>query len=195
MVHHTAAMNRIIYSLGFVLLTIFSVLGKPTANAINAPEGWQTAAPREELRPRFSYIPKGGEDRTGAFVIQSDEREGLHGYWTKRFEVKGGSYYAFRALRRIQNVESPRRSVVARVVWQDAKGNSVPTEETVVKDVLQGMRPMAEPEYPSEGKTDRKGWTEMAAVYRAPAKAARAVVELHLQWASKGKVEWSRRGA
>jgi predicted amidohydrolase len=184
-------MNRVLYSFGCVLLTILAAWAGPGKDGSNAPDGWQTGAPREELRPRFSFAPKGGSDGKGALVIQSDEREGLHGYWTKPFSVKGGSYYAFRAVRRVQNMETPRRSAIARVIWQDAQGRSVLTEETVVKDVLQDARPVAEPEYPAEGKTDRKGWTEMAGVYRAPTKAARAVVELHLQWAPKSRVEWS----
>ena len=34
------------------------------------------------------------------------------------------------------------------------------------------------------------GWTEVSDTYRAPAKATRAVVELHLMWAPGGKIEW-----
>src|SRR5207245_6070600 len=46
-------------------------------------------------------------------------------------------------------------------------------------------------EHPTDGKTDAAGWTEVADTYRAPAKATRAVVELHLLWAPGGKIEWS----
>ena len=42
-----------------------------------APPGWETASPREEITPEFSYDPEGGPDRTGSFVIQSAQREGL----------------------------------------------------------------------------------------------------------------------
>jgi predicted amidohydrolase len=51
--------------------------------------------------------------------------------------------------------------------------------------------PSAEPEYPADGATDAHGWTTVSGVYRAPSKARRAVVELHLQWAPRGRIEWS----
>jgi len=206
-------MKRILLSLGFV----FAVLGwlwssgqsfgqerscagkteKVTAGDSRAPapedvpEGWQTASPREELRPQFSARPDGGSDGHGSFAIQADAREGLDGYWTKTFPVKGGQYYRFRALRKTEHVASPRRSAVARLLWQDDAGKSVPTEEQVVTDVLPGFARTAEPEYPADKAPGAHGWTEVAGVYRAPAKATRAVVELHLQWAPNGKVEWS----
>jgi len=50
---------------------------------------------------------------------------------------------------------------------------------------------VAEPEYPSERGTDPKGWTEIGDIYRVPSKASQAVVELHLRWASRARVEWS----
>src|SRR5438034_1113709 len=85
------------------------------------------------------------------------------------------------------------------VVWSSGQSfgqersdasKSVPTEEHVVSDVLQGFDRIAEPEYPADKATGAHGWTEVAGVYRAPAKATRTVVELHLQWAPNGKVEW-----
>jgi len=38
---------------------------------------------------------------------------------------------------------------------------------------------------------DAAGWTEISDTYRAPAAAVQAIVELHLQWAPGGRVEWS----
>ena len=46
----------------------------------SAPDGWQMAAPREEIRPQFSFDPKGGADGQGGFIIKEDAREGLDGY-------------------------------------------------------------------------------------------------------------------
>jgi predicted amidohydrolase len=155
------------------------------------PAGWQTAAPREEIRPQFSFNPKGGLDGKGSFIIQADAREGLDGYWTKTFLVTGGQYYRFNAFRNVEHVASPRRSTVSRLLWQDETGRSVLTEEPVVSDVLAGLAHTAEAEYPADNATGANGWTEVSGVYRAPSKATRAVVELHLQWAPNGKVEWS----
>jgi predicted amidohydrolase len=52
------------------------------------------------------------------------------------------------------------------------------------------MTAMAEPEYPTDKSSDAQGWTEVSDTYRAPIKAVRAVVELYLRWAPRGKVEW-----
>jgi len=35
------------------------------------------------------------------------------------------------------------------------------------------------------------GWTAVGGIYKSPTKSARAIVELHLQWAPGGRVEWS----
>ena len=177
-------------------LTVAAIvaLGLPAALAdetTSAPDGWQTAAPRPEIRPQFAYEPKGGLDGKGSLVIVADEREGLDGYWVKTFTITGGQHYRFFALRKIENIASPRRSVVARIIWQDGNGKPVLRDEPVVSGYLKGARPVAEPEYPTDRLTDAAGWTEVSDIYRAPSKAARAVVELHLQWSPHGKVEWS----
>lgn len=156
-----------------------------------APDGWQTATPREEIRPQFSFDPKGGADGKGGFIIKADAREGLDGYWTKTFPVKGAQHYRFIALRKLENVASPRRSAVVRLVWEDDKGRSVPTEERTVTGVLPGFTRIAEPDFPADKEIDARGWTEVSGVYCAPSKATRVIVELHLQWAPKSKAEWS----
>jgi len=60
-------------------------LGEPRDGP--GPEGWRTAAPREEIRPEFTFQPAGGHDGKGCFVITHDSREGLHGYWTRTFPI------------------------------------------------------------------------------------------------------------
>jgi predicted amidohydrolase len=161
------------------------------ATPTGAPEGWQTASPRDEIRPAFAYAPRGGRSGKGAFVITADAREGLDGSWTKAFPVKGGGYYRFEAFRKASRVASPRRSLLVRLLWQDDAGKKVVRDEPVVTNFLKGFTPIAEAEHPMDGPTDAGGWTRVADVYRAPLKATRAVVELHLQWAPRGKAEWS----
>jgi predicted amidohydrolase len=193
-------MKRFFSAFGFLLIALESGLSPSPALGLDqpnpaisqgAPEGWQTSAPREELRPQFSFDPKGGADGNGSFVIRADSRDGLDGYWTRTFPVVGGRYYRFRVMRKAENVTSPRRSAVARLLWQDGTGHSVPTDETVVSDVLPGFAHTAEPEYPADQPTGADGWTQVTGVYRAPPKAARAVLELHLRWASNARLEWS----
>jgi predicted amidohydrolase len=170
-------------------------------NTGKAPEGWHTAAPREEIRPAFAYQERGGHADKGSLVIQHDGREGLDGFWTRTFQVEGGQYYDFHAFRKTEGVAIPRRSAVVRLLWQDDKGRHVLRDEAAgsshdplaryAGDVLPGFTPQAEAEYPTEKLTDAAGWTEVGEVYRAPSKATRAVVELHLQWAPNGRIAWS----
>jgi predicted amidohydrolase/lysophospholipase L1-like esterase len=156
-----------------------------------APEGWTVTAPRGEIRPEFAFEPRGGPGGQGALVIQADGREGLDGGWIKTFAVEGGRYYHFEALRKVENVASPRRSAVAKITWLDAAGKRVPYDESVVTGYLRGARPTAEAEHPTDKATDARGWTEVSDTYRAPSKASQAVVELRLLWAPGGKIAWT----
>ncbi len=163
----------------------------PLTAAPVAPEGWTTAAAREELRPTFRYDPKGGPKGTGSFILEANAREGLNGWWTKTFPITGGQHYRFHALRKVTSGDSPRRTGVARVLWRDAQGKPVTHDEPSFASYRPGDHPRAEPELPSDKATNPLGWTEVADTYRAPSKAAQAVVELHFRWAANARVEWA----
>lgn len=155
------------------------------------PPGWKAASPRDEIRPAFSFDPSGGPKKDGALAIAADGREGLHGWFEKSFPVAGGKHYHFHAVRKVHNVAVPRRSAVVRVLWRDDAGKPVPMSEPPVKGYLKGFAGHAEAEHPTDKGADASGWTEVSDTYRAPARATRAVVELHLMWAPGGKVEWA----
>jgi hypothetical protein len=179
-------MNRVALSwLGIGLLLSVQAL------AADVPAGWTTAAPRDEIKPQFSYLADGGRSGHGCFVIAADQREGLAGWWTKTFDVTGGQHYRFEAWRKTENIDSPRRAALARVIWQDDQGRFVTHDEVSTAPYATGKRPRAEPEYPLDRSTDKAGWTEVSDSYQAPTKATKAVVELHYRWAPKGRIAWS----
>lgn len=157
----------------------------------DAPAGWETASPRDEIRPKFEYDPQGGRDHQGSFRVVADERKGLDGWWTTTFPVKGGEHYRFSAYRKTENVDMPRRSGVVRLLWRDDQGGAVTLDEPAAKGYLVGYVPTAEAEHPTDKKADENGWTEVSDTYRAPLQATRVVVELHGQWAPRSVVEWS----
>jgi predicted amidohydrolase len=157
----------------------------------DAPEGWTTAAPREEIRPEFAFDPKGGPGGTPCFVISADRREGLDGCWKKAFPVSGGNYYRFAVSYKAKRVAVPRRSVVAELHWRDAQGKHVPLDEQPVTGYLRGATAMAETEFPATKEGDRQGWAEMSDTYQAPKKATQVIVELHLRWAANAEVRWA----
>ncbi len=155
------------------------------------PSGWTSQTPRAEIRPTFSWDADGGPHKAGCFVISHDDRDGLDGWFQKSFNVTGGSYHRFEAVRRISRVSVPRRSALVRVLWQDDAGKMVSANvpERQIRET--GNVPSAEPEHPVDGETDAENWTAVGGIYRVPDTATRAVVELHLQWAPGGQVEWS----
>ncbi|MFO0849774.1 MAG: carbon-nitrogen hydrolase family protein [Gemmataceae bacterium] len=173
------------------LLTLCLLL--PVADP-SLPAGWTAAAPRDELRPAIVFDPAGGPKKTGAFVFTADGRDGLHGWVEKAFPVTGGKHYHVHAVRKATDVAVPRRSAVVRVRWTDDAGKAVPMSEPPVAGYLKGYAGPAEPEHPTDKGTDPAGWTEVSDTYRAPAKATRAVVELHFLWAPNGRVEWADAG-
>lgn len=162
------------------------------AGAAPLPEGWSLEAARDEIRPRGSYDPRGGSRKTGALILDAGDSVAQHGWFQKTFPVEGGKHYRFHALRAMERVALPRRSGPVRIVWQDAEGKPVKADVPPGRENDKtGWAPLAEPEHPRDGATDAKGWTAVSGLYRAPSKAVRAVVELHLQWASKGRAAWS----
>jgi predicted amidohydrolase len=164
---------------------------EPLETGSPTPQGWVTQSPREEVRPRFTYDPSGGPEGKDCFVIAADDREGLIGYWQKTFPIAGGHDFRFSCVRRTVGVDVPRRTAVARILWQDDKGQKVLHDQPAFSSYRPGEKPRAEPEFPADGKTLKSGWTEVSGIYHAPASASRAVVELWYRWEPDGEVQWA----
>ncbi len=184
----------------FVVLNAFlsgSLVSAAPPNASKSPsgetfpDGWSANSPRDEIRPAFTFERMGGPKLAGGFVIRHDERDGLDGWFQKSFTVSGGEFYRFAAVRKLTHVAVPRRSALVRILWQNEAGKMVSADVPKQQVEEIGHVPTAEPEHPTDGATDAKGWTTVGGVYRARTKATRAVVELHLQWAPNGIAEWS----
>ncbi|MSU59332.1 MAG: carbon-nitrogen hydrolase family protein [Pedosphaera sp.] len=171
--------------------TILLLAVSVNAKEVPAPAGWSTAAARDEIKPAFNFDPKGGPKRDGALVIRTDKRDGLDGHWEKTFPVEGGKWFRFFALRRAENIPVPRRCVLVRIHWRDAKGRAVNHDEPGAHSYAPGVPPQAEPEFPNDGAPGRDGWTVVSGVYHVPSHATQAIVELHLRWATNARVEWS----
>ena len=155
---------------------------------IESLDEWVPTSIRDEIRPEFAIDKTSGRDRQGALLIRTDRRPGLMGYWMKTVPVEGGRHYRFQAFRRIENVAIPRRSVNARIVWLDEQGKVAYRDLPVVGPYHpKGQPDLSTAEFPADRTTDTQGWTELSGVYRAPAKARRATIELHLEWAEAAK--------
>lgn len=170
------------------LLLLFP--GSASAEPAVTLNQWQAVSPRDEIRPQFSQLPADSGSSAPLLVIATDGRQGLQGWWKKSVPVEGGKWYRFTAKRRAAGVPSARRHVFARVDWRDADGKPVKFDQPVVDFYALGTMSEATPEYPVEQETDSDGWTVLSGVYRAPAAARLAILELHLQWAANARAEW-----
>jgi len=186
-------MKRSIFRLHVGLILGWLVVATPVGaeDKTEAPDGWRTRTPRDEIRPAFAYHKDGGPKGKGSLVIEADQREGLFGWWEKTFPVKGGHYYRFSVLRRTRHIELARRTLVERVLWRDANGKPVEHDELSRASFEEGKRPRSEPEYPSEEGEAKGGWTTVSGIYLAPSGAAQAIVELSYNWEPAGRVEWA----
>lgn len=156
-----------------------------------ASDDWTLWSPREEARPQSSLTKEGGHSSKGSLILQTGAGEHWIGCWTRTLPVHGGQHYAFSAWRKFSNVPTPRRSIYARVIWQDANGKPVTWEEPAKQGYAKGTAPRAEPEYPADPAGGPDLWAECAGTLRAPVTAKQARIELYLQWAAKARVEWS----
>ena len=149
----------------------------------SASSDWSEAAARDEIKPRFRRSEQ-------ALLIEADGRPGLNGFWQRTYPVQGGSYYHVSVRRRTTGIESPAQCTPVRVVWLNAAGQRVPESRPQVTGVLENHRPTVGAEYPVDGPVGSDGWAVVEGTYLAPAAARQALVELHLQWATAGRVEW-----
>ncbi len=95
-------------------------------------------------------------------------------------------------MRKLDNVEYPRRSALARIIWRDDQNRVVSHAFEGAKSYAGNRPPTAEPEYPMDRETNADGWTEVSDTYLAPPKATKAIVELHFRWATKAKARWAQ---
>ena len=179
------------------LLLVFFALGviakeQGVENLTGSWAGWQTQSPRDEIRPEFAFESTGAMDGKGSLIIRTDARAGLDGCWTKSFPVEGGKGYRVEAFYKAKSVPLPRRCVLVKLDWRDAKGNAVPLDEPTVTGYLRGSVGMAETEYVQTRGTNAEGWTEISDVFLAPSRATQALVSLDMQWASNAEVRWSK---
>jgi len=152
---------------------------------------WSLWFPRDEAKPAAEIRATGGHDGRQVLVLETGPGEHWIGCWTRALPVEGGRHYQFSAWKKSSAMPLPRRSVYARVIWQDAQGRPVTWEEPARQGYAKGSVPRAEPEYPHMPDGEAGKWTRCAGTLRAPTGARQAKIELYLQWAANARVEWS----
>jgi len=145
-----------------------AVMGVPSADE------WSFECQRPEIAPQH-YLDQEtlfGEEPT--LVLAGGGKAYSNGLWTKTVSVKEGDFYQFKAFYQTVKVEEPLRSILARLIWLDEKGNL-----------------LLKPEYPALIYSTRDhDWSELEQVYQAPAMAIKAKIELIYRWDADGMVHF-----
>ena len=152
---------------GFILSVLIAMPSR--ADDAAAPDGWRFVAAREEIAPKRAVVR---DDQGYGLSLTGTGDRSVDGRWVRRVPVTGGRHVVFAARYRAKDVETPTRSVVASVLWYDAKG----------KQVEQAEFPLTVP------GADARGLHRMTSTYRVPDAAREAQLELRLRWAPSGEV-------
>ena len=182
--------------LACLLGAIFQVSAAMAAGSVEGerpaglPESGVGRAPDAEIMPTFVYDPQGGLQENGSLRIRTNGGIEQHGWFQRSYPVTGGKWYRFQAVRKTDQVTVPRRSAPVRIAWCDADHRSVMADPPRGREAGPSFAPLAEPEHPADDASDTTGWTCVSGIYHAPTKATQAVIELHLQWAPNGQVDW-----
>jgi predicted amidohydrolase len=139
------------------------------------PSEWKFESQRQEISP-VGFI-----DSTVTFegkptlALAGGGKEYSNGHWYTTLNVDPGAYCRFKANFIASNVEEPTRSILARIIWQDSKGNRLGT-----------------PEYPSYSPIGAIGiWNSIQQLYRVPEAATTAKIELVYRWDANGIVHFA----
>ena len=138
-----------------------------------APAQWRFESPRAEIAAE--HWGEGDAAAPSALGLAGQGDASVDGRWVKRVPVAGARYYVFEARYTAENVETPTRSVLASVLWFDARGKQVERAEFPLTRQAKSL--------------DHGG--VLTGTYQAPAAATAAQLELRLRWAPRGRVTFA----
>ena len=138
---------------------------------------WKFESHREEIAAKHykdNKITYRGRPTLG---LAGGGKEFADGKWVSVTDVESNSWYRFTAKYITEDVEQPRRSIMARIIWLDENGRQANYPYT---------------EYPAtlHGKTNER-WSTIQQSYKSPAKAKQAKVELIYHWDGDGCVNFA----
>jgi predicted amidohydrolase len=134
---------------------------------------WQVKFQRQDVAPKSwidSEIRYAGE---ATLALSGADKTHTNGCWTSRVDIVPDTHYEFTSHFRCKGVADVQRSILTRILWRDAEGKQV-----------------AQAEYPATLPADNDGWWTINQVYRSPAGAQVAVLELVYRWDAEGTVHF-----
>ena len=138
------------------------------------PSGWKFESQREAIAPIWYVDNKVPFKGNQTLTLKGGGKEYADGHWYKKMTVEPGEYFQFRGYFKASNIEEPRRSVLARILWQNGSGEQVGFTE-----------------YPAmQREKTKEGWNTIEQIYLVPADAKEAKIELHFRWDGDGMVHF-----
>ena len=170
-------MTRRVLSQSLVFAFGLALASAGPAHAQDASD-WRFESQRREIAPAHRVDAEVRDDGRPTLTLAGGGKGYADGRWTRSVAVEGGSHYRFLTRFRTQSVEEPRRSVLARVLWLDARGEQ-----------------LGNTEYPAtlrteDGAAAAEGWRTIEQTYLAPEGAAGARLELVYRWDADGSVHF-----
>lgn len=138
------------------------------------PEEWHFESQRDELAPIYELNNDLVYRNNPTLTLSGGGKEHANGCWFNIVDIIPGRYYRFRVHYKASRVEEPRRSVLARIIWMDENNKQV-----------------GRTEYPKtlRNQTPEK-WDIIEQIYKIPADARRARMELIYRWDANGIVHF-----
>ncbi len=165
----------ILYMTSFFLFVYITLSWTIPGISQDVASTWKFESQRKQIEPGYSIDTKNTFNGKPTLILNGGGKEHADGHWYKVVSVTPGEYFQFRSYYQSTNVDEPKRSILARVIWLDESGKQVGFTEY----------PLTLPDKSEEG------WNVFEQHYKIPAETKRAKLELHYRWDADGSVRFS----
>jgi hypothetical protein len=157
------------------LLWAILILVSSSAVSQDMTSAWKFECQRNAIAPVYAIDKKNTFQGEPTLTLAGGGKEYADGHWYKIVNVEAGEYYTFQSYFMAKQVDEPKRSILARVIWQNEAGDQIGFTE-----------------YPiTLSEKTKEGWSIFEHLYKVPAETKKAILELHYRWDADGMVRFS----
>jgi predicted amidohydrolase len=156
------------------MITLLALFHLSFTQSLTNTDQWQFSSQRPEIAPVNGIDAVIMLNNVPTLMLAGNGNMSANGCWFVNVPVKSLKWYRFKTFYKVENIEEQRRSVLARIIWQDAEGKLV-----------------NRPEYPATlNEITENSWSVIEQTYQVPEKAAHARIELIYRWDEDGQVNF-----